>query len=160
MINKKISDYLTRCAKFEYLLICNDISLAKINQGGSFQIVAGVEWSMLAQHLEDKHPFGTFNFNDSSFDYLKSNTPQYLTVKDDQLKWDSDNKAVDSWILFLTRSFAQLRNNIAHGNKAHLASAHTTDRTKKFIDAGNKFMNFVAKELFNEIYWEQPIEFS
>jgi hypothetical protein len=159
MIDKNISDYLIRCAKFEYLLVCKDISLAQTEQNGLFQVVKGIEWSKLAQRLEDVRPFATFNFDTYRFGYFKSNTPQFLSIKDGNLKWDSENKTIDSWILLVTRSFAQLRNNIAHGNKSHMAAAFTADRTEKFIDAGNNFMNFVANELFNEIDWEQPIVF-
>lgn len=68
--------------------ITDDISFEKIIRGTSLQKVTGIEWSKLAECLDEKHPFNTFNFAN-----------------------------------------------------------------------GNRFMNFIAKDLYNNGYWDQPIFF-
>lgn len=159
-IEKRISDYLVRCAKFEFFLVNSNIELAKIRSISALQTISGIEWNGLAALIEEKHPYGSFNFSQSGFSFLNDNAPQFLTKRQNgSLKWDSDEPHIDSWLKVLTRSYAQLRNNIAHGNKGYLLSQFTQDRTEKFIEAGNKFMDFIAKDVFGNNSWEEPITF-
>ncbi|WP_146165120.1 hypothetical protein [Mycoplana dimorpha] len=91
---------------------------------------------------------------------FKDSAPQFLVKADDgRLKWDSDEAVIDSWDRLFSRSFAQLRNNIAHGNKALMPAAFTHERTEKFLVAGHALMDFVAQAIFFRTDWDGPIAF-
>lgn len=160
IIEDKISKFMFTCSKFEYFVINEDTELGKIGKmidTPPLQKIVGLDWKKLAKKI--KINFEDFNFGSSGFEILKEEPPQFLVKAEKKLKWDSDNAAIDSWEKLLTRSFAQLRNNIAHGNKAHMPSQFTQDRTEKFIDAGNDLIKFIAKEIFGKENWESSIIF-
>lgn len=150
-----------KVARFEFFLINSNIELGKINEESSgLKKITGVNWGKLARLLEKKFKFVDFNFKEYNLEIFKNTAPQYLVKSESgQLKWDSDDKAIDSWEILLSRGFAQLRNNIAHGNKAHISSAFTQTRTEEFIESGHCLMNFIAKEIFNVEHWASEIVF-
>lgn len=159
-VEMKITNYLVRCAKFEFYLINKNCSYAKTEDMGPLKKVTGIDWSKLAADLERKYTFAEFDFVQNGFDFLKVNRPQYLVLNGGGLKWDSDTIDIQSWILLLSKSFAQLRNNIAHGNKSLLPSPFTEKRTEYFIDAGNALMDFIVNDFYNCQDWDGPIHFS
>ncbi len=158
-IEDKISKFMIKISKFEFFMINENIELAHIQHKDGLQKLAGVRWEKLAALIEQKHRFSVFDFKSSGFVFFKETSPQYLVKDNGSLKWDSDEVTIDSWSKLLTRSFAQLRNNIAHGNKAHILAPFTRQRTEEFIDAGNALVDFIAKDIFSQADWEMPIEF-
>ncbi len=158
-MEEQISHYMLRMGKFEFFLVSMDINLAHVN--GANQAIMGVNWTRFAQLVEHYYPFAQFDFDHSPIRMFKETAPQFL-VKSDHggLKWDSDDVVIDSWDRLFTRSFAQLRNNIAHGNKALIPAAFTYERTGQFIAAGHALMDFVGQAIFNRGDWDGPIAFS
>lgn len=160
-IENKISKFFVTVSKFEYFLINNNIKLGKVSdQSGALQKISGLDWNKLSKLIEQKQPFDLFNFSSGGFEIFKNEPPQFLVKENGNLKWDSDETIIDSWEILLSKSFAQLRNNIAHGNRVHLPSHFTQGRTEQFIDAGYSIMNFIAEEVLQIRNWEEPIYFS
>ncbi|MCW0220998.1 MAG: hypothetical protein OJI67_21905 [Prosthecobacter sp.] len=155
----EIALFFLKASKFEYFLVSTDISLAKTSSRGLMKKIEGVNWQKVAAIAEDRCPFDAFDFAASGFAIFKETAPQFLVDESGELKWDSDDEPIDSWDHLLRRSYAQLRNNIAHGNKARLPSAFTYERTGKFLEAGTKLIDFIAAGLFDHPNWELPIEF-
>ncbi len=157
-MEEMISQYMLRMGKFEFFLVSMDIELAHVS--GANQAVMGVNWTRLAQRVENRYPFAQFDFDHPPIRMFKETAPQFL-VKSDRggLKWDSDDAAIDSWDRLFSRSFAQLRNNIAHGNKALMPAAFTHERTEQFIAAGHALMDFVGQAIFHYGDWDGPIAF-
>lgn len=158
-IEKEIAEYLIDCAKFEYFLINENLNLGIERDIDGLKKVEGLNWTKLARLIEEKKKFKYFDFCNSGFSFLIEESPQFLVKHAGRLKWDSNQVDIDSWEKLLTRSFAQLRNNIAHGNKSHMPSQFTQDRTEKFITAGRSLMNFIASEVFEIKQWREPIQF-
>lgn len=159
-IEREISDFMLKMSKFEFFLINQNIELGRVEQKGTLQKITGIEWEKLATMLERKYKFQSFDFHSYKFFYFISNVPQYLVRSDrGELKWDSDDVTVDSWSKLLIRGYAQFRNNVAHGNKAHLASQFTEGRTKEFLAASQALIDFIAAEIFNEPCWDRSIFF-
>ena len=150
-MEEEIARFLITTSKFEFYLISSDTKLAHTKAKGRLEIVAGINWTELAYRVETKHPFAKFDFEQSPFCIFKEASPQYLVkTESGRLKWDSDDLPIDSWERLLTRSYAQLRNNIAHGNKAHLTAQFTHDRTERFIAAGKALIDFIARQIFSD----------
>ncbi|KSV75983.1 hypothetical protein N185_16175 [Sinorhizobium sp. GW3] len=155
----KISEFMLRVAKFEFFLINADIDLAHVETATG--IIKGLNWTRLAQRVEDKYPFATFDFDNPPIRMLKETAPQYLVKSvEGRLKWDSDDEAIASWDLLLNRSFAQLRNNIAHGNKGLLPAPFTQRRTDRFLIAGHALMEFVAVTVLGYPDWNGQSRFN
>ncbi|MEI3854975.1 MULTISPECIES: hypothetical protein [unclassified Ensifer] len=155
-MESELSQYMTRAAKFEFFLISCDPSLARTD--GDLRKVTGVQWDVVGQRIETMFPFASFDFEHTPFSIFASEPPQFLVVRDDQrLEWDSDTDAVNSWDRLLSRSFAQLRNNIAHGSKRHPPRPFTHGRTPAFLKAGHALIDFIAAYVFNRSDWEQPL---
>ena len=120
----KIAKFMITVSKFEFFLICERMDLAaiKFDQESNLQKIAGIQWEKLGDLIEKRYKFLDFDFAKYKFLIFKETSPQYLVKSPDSeaIKWDSDERPIDSWSRLLTRSFAQFRNNIAHGNKGHL----------------------------------------
>ncbi|MFD9901284.1 hypothetical protein [Mesorhizobium sp. NPDC059025] len=154
----EIANFMLKASKFEFFLVNRANSLALTKEVRGLKVVAGVNWTRLAQLVERDFPFASFNFSKSDFAIFVESVPQYLVLKPEGgLKWDCDNQPVDSWELVLARGYAQLRNNIAHGNKHQISAPFTYDRTAKFMTAGLALMNFIAHKIFSEFDWDTPI---
>lgn len=159
-VEREISSFLIRFAKFEYFLISKKNEIAMVDGGDQLCRVNGVNWGTVAKLLEEKHKFSGFDFSKTKFFFLKENSPQLLCFQLGNLKWDSDSPTIDSWERLLTRSFAQLRNNIAHGSKSHLPAQFTSERTRQFVIASTGLIEFIALEIMQDKNWEEPIYFS
>lgn len=154
----RISKFMLKVSKFEFYLINRNVSLAKTRLQNGMSRVEGVDWHLLARSVEQIFPFAEFDFSTSGFEVFRETAPQYLVAQGGfHLKWDSDDDPIDSWGRLLGRSFAQLRNNIAHGNKAHLPAPFTQSRTEQFLDGGERLIDFIAVQVFGDPGWEQPI---
>ncbi len=131
-----------------------------MNPKNKLKKVTGIEWGKLAALIEEKKKFHDFDFSTSEFGCLKTDYPQLLVEDEGKLKWDSEETEIESWEKLLIRSYAQLRNNIAHGNKAHLPSQFTQGRTKEFMEAGRALREFIAGDIFEKPNWKEPIQFN
>ena len=157
----EIANFMLRAAKLEFFLVNLNREFAHTKTIGSLTAVAGVNWTQVASYIENSFPFFKFNFDQSAFTLLRLTAPQLLTISEGQaLKWDSDEGPIDSWDRLLSRSYAQLRNNIAHGNKFQLASPFTQDRTLHFITAAHALIDFITRDVFRSPHWETPLVFS
>ncbi len=157
-MEEEISQFMLAAAKFEFFLVNRDIRFAHVSKVRGLDVVAGVNWTAVAYRIESQFPFTDFDFTDRGILIFKETAPQYLTVgSGGALKWDSDDAPIDSWDRLLSRSFAQLRNNVAHGNKLHMAAPFTYGRTAKFLPAGHALMDFVAIEVCGQPGWKTPI---
>ena len=157
-MEEKISRFMLAAAKFEFFLVNRDIRLARVANVRGLDVVVGVNWAAIAACIEARFPFVDVDFAQRGFSIFKETAPQYLTVgRGGALKWDSDDIPIDSWDKLLSRSFAQLRNNVAHGNKHQMASPFTYGRTVEFLQAGHTLMDFVAIQVFGETDWNTPI---
>lgn len=156
----RIALFMLKVSKFEFYLINKNTDLAHVRSHNGLEKVEGIDWQRLAATVEGKIPFSEFNFDVCRFGIFRGTVPQYLVkASDGRLKWDSDNDPIDSWERLLTRGFAQLRNNIAHGNKAQLPAPFTHDRTKQFLEGGEVLIDFLASQVFDDPVWETPIMF-
>ncbi|MGE0269576.1 MAG: hypothetical protein AB7S78_14090 [Candidatus Omnitrophota bacterium] len=161
-IEQEISDLLLRFAKLEFYLINKNSEFARTESIGKMTKITGFDWQKVAPVIQDKASFQCYDFKNSPFKILKDEPPQFLTITQDcnkKIKWDSDDTPINSWDRFLTRSVAQIRNNIAHGNKAHIPAPFTADRTQKYIAAVNEFFEFLMEDIFDDKHWETPIIF-
>lgn len=146
-------------AKLEFFLVNLNQDFAKVD--GRTRVVSGVDWNRIGQSLERAFPFKEFDFEGSGFQLFKETIPQRLVAKDGGgLKWDSEQIVVSSWQVLLGRSFAQLRNNVAHGNKAQLPAPFTRDRTWEFLDAGHRLIHFIAGAYTSDEAWSYAVQFS
>jgi hypothetical protein len=156
----QIAQFLLRAAKLEFFLANADVQLVHLRPAGQLNIVSGVNWTAVAQRIEAKYPFAAFDFALAPFGLFKETAPQYLVwSSENRFKWDSDDNPINSWDRLLSRSYAQLRNNIAHGNKLQMPAAFTHERTAAFLDAGNALIEFIASDVFARPHWETPIVF-
>ncbi len=115
----QIARFLIRAAKFEFYLVYSDRSLAQTREIAGLAVMTGVNWGLLAHKLEAVEPFGDYDFGTSPFGIFRETVPQFLVLAaESRLTWDSEEVAINSWAVLLTRGYSQLRNNIAHGNKA------------------------------------------
>ncbi|WCK68982.1 hypothetical protein [Agrobacterium tumefaciens] len=154
----KIAVFMLRVAKFEFFLMNADLSFAHVETITG--IVKGLNWTRLAQRVEEAQPFAKFDFDNSPIRLFKETSPQYLVMgPEGRLKWDSDDEVIQSWDRLLNRSFAQLRNNIAHGSKGLLSAPFTHDRTEQFLIAGHVLIDFIAVRVLGYPDWERPISF-
>lgn len=145
-------------AKLEFLLVNLTQDFAHVDE--ETRVIRGVNWDRVGGSLEGKHPFREFDFAVSGFQLFKETTPQRLVAKDGGgLKWDSHEIEVSSWQVLLGRSYAQLRNNVAHGNKAQLPAPFTHERTREFLDAGHQLIHFVAAEHSSDKTWSDAVKF-
>ncbi len=151
-IEQEISDYLTRSTKFEYFLIHHNPSFAKRK---SDKKIIGINWEALADHIERSHSFATATQN---FSTLKSQPPGFLVIRNEQVEWEPNCAIIETWKDFLINSFAQLRNNVAHGSKAHPSNS-APDRARKLVREGNALMTFIAKDVLHVDSWEEDIFF-
>jgi hypothetical protein len=143
-LDDKIADFMLLAAKFEFFLVNLDQAFAHVN--GTTRVVTGVNWDRVGQSLEGKHPFDEFDFAGSGLQIFKETAPQFLIAPENGgLKWDSDEVKVSSWQILLRRGYAQLRNNVAHGNKAQLPGPFTYHRTEQFLEAGHYLIHFIAR---------------
>lgn len=157
-MDNEIAEFMLLAAKLEFFLVNLDQGFA--HSDGETSVVRGVNWERIGQSLEHMHPFAAFDFEGSGFQIFKETVPQYLVAKEDGgLKWDSDEVEVMSWPVLLGRSYAQLRNNVAHGNKAQLPAPFTRERTREFLEAGRCLIHFVASTHSTNNTWNYPIQF-
>ena len=157
-MDEEIANFMLLAAKLEFFLVNFDQTFAQVD--GKTQVVRGINWHRIGQSLEVKHPFTGFDFAGSGFQLFKETAPQLLVVKEGGgLKWDSDEIEVSSWQILLGRSYAQLRNNVAHGNKAQLPAPFTHDRTREFLEAGRRLIHFIAGAHSSDANWSNAIQF-
>ena len=157
-MEERIARFMMVVSKFEFFLVNRDPRLAHLDP--TSQAVKGINWAHLGQILERKFPFQTFEFDRFKFRIFKETVPQRLVLSGDgRLKWDGDEIVVSSWEVLLGQSFAQLRNNVAHGNKAQLPAPFTHHRTMEFLEGGFELIEFIATEIFGARDWESPIVF-
>lgn len=157
-LDEEIANFMLLAAKFEFFLVNLDQNFAHVQ--GSMGVVVGINWERVGQSLQARHPFASFDFAGSGFQIFKETAPQYLVVKEGGgLKWDSDLIEVSSWQILLARSYAQLRNNVAHGNKAQLPAAFTHDRTSEFLKAGHRLIHFAAGAFSSDETWSFAVQF-
>jgi hypothetical protein len=157
-VDKEIASFMLLAAKLEFFLLNLDQSFAHVD--GQTRAVSGVNWERIGQSLEIKHPFADFEFASSGFQVFKDTVPQVLVAKEGGgLKWDSDDVDVSSWPILLRRSYAQLRNNVAHGNKAQLPAPFTHDRTGEFLQAGTRLIHFIADAHSSNATWSYEVQF-
>ena len=156
-LNRTFARYAL-AAKFEFFLINERKEFAHID--GATGAVHGVNWDCVGLSLERTAPFDEFDFKEYEFEVFKKTVPMFLKFnQDDRLKWDSDEIEIDSWSVLLGRSYAQLRNNVAHGNKAQLAAPFRHGKTEEFLVAGENLIYFIANVfggkyiLTNEVYF-------
>jgi hypothetical protein len=159
-VEDEIARFMLRAAKFEFFLANTGIELAQLRPLGHFNIVTGVNWTNVANRVEAKYPFEAFDFKITEFNIFRDTAPQYLVWDVERgFKWDSDNAPIDSWDRLLSRGYAQLRNNIAHGNKFQIPAAFTYERTATFLQAGHALIEFIASNVFSHPHWESPLVF-
>lgn len=157
-MEKDIANFMLLAAKLEFFLVNLDQDFAHVD--GTSRVVRGVNWDRIGQSLESRHPFTEFDFAGSGFQIFKETVPQLLVATEGGgLKWDSDEVKVSSWQILLGRSYAQLRNNVAHGNKAQLAAPFTRDRTEEFLQAGHRLIHFIADTYSSDHAWSYKIQF-
>lgn len=145
-------------AKLEFFLVNLDQDFAHVD--GETRVVRGVNWDCVGQSLESKYPFIGFDFESAGFQVLTETVPQYLVAREGGgLKWDSEEVEVSSWQTLLGRSYAQLRNNVAHGNKAQLPAPFTHDRTKELLKAGRCLIHFIAGAHSSDDTWSYAVQF-
>lgn len=158
-MDEEISKFLLLAAKLEFFLINLSQDFAHVH--GETRVVNGINWDRIGQSLESKYPFEAFDFAGSGFQLFKETSPQLLVAKDGGgLKWDSDEFEVSSWQILLGRSYAQLRNNVAHGNKAQLPAPFTHDRTRDFLEAGCQLIHFIAGAHSPDETWSYAVQFN
>lgn len=157
-LDEEIADFMLLAAKLEFFLVNFDQAFAHVD--GRTKAITGVNWDRVGQSLEGMYPFSEFDFATSGFQLFKETAPQYLTVKEDGgLKWDSDEVEVSSWPILLGRGYAQLRNNVAHGNKAQLPAPFTQGRTREFLEAGRCLVRFIAGAHSSNDAWSYAVQF-
>ena len=154
----RIASFMLLAAKFEFFLINEKNEFAHIN--GTTGAVNGVNWDRVGNSLEKINPFNEFDFKSSGFEVFKETIPMFLKHdQDGQLKWDSEEIEINSWATLLGRSYAQLRNNVAHGNKAQLAAPFRQGKTEEFLVSGENLIHFIANVfgggyiVTNEVYF-------
>lgn len=157
-MEEEIARFMLKASKFEFFVVNWDIELAVTRSVREFTVISGINWTKLAQRVEAKFPFKSFDFSKSGFAIFAQTAPQYLVVKEqNRIAWDSDNEPIDSWDRLFSRGYAQLRNNVAHGNKKQQAAPFTYERTAKFLSAGLALMDFIATQVSPEPVWDTPI---
>ena len=157
-MDEEISKFMLLAAKLEFFLVNLNRDFAHVDR--ETRVVRGVNWDQVGQSLEGKYPFKEFDFVRSGFQLFKETTPQLLVAKDGGgLNWDSDEIEVSSWKVLLGRSYAQLRNNVAHGNKAQLPAPFTQDRTIEFLQAGRQLIHFIARAHSSDETWSYTVQF-
>nr|WP_321444935.1 hypothetical protein [uncultured Cohaesibacter sp.] len=157
-MDEEIAKFILLAAKLEFFLVNLNQGFAHVD--GKTRVVRGVNWDQVGQSLEAKHPFKEYDFEGSGFHLFKETTPQLLVAQDGGgLKWDSDEIEVSSWKVLLGRSYAQLRNNVAHGNKAQLPAPFTQDRTREFLQAGHQLILFIASAHSSDETWSYTVQF-
>ncbi|WP_299648436.1 hypothetical protein [uncultured Tateyamaria sp.] len=157
-MDDKIAEFILLAAKMEFFLVNLDQDFAHVD--GETRVIRGVNWNRIGQSLEDMYPFADFDFEGSGFQILKETLPQYLVAKENGgLKWDSEDVVVSSWQTLLGRSYAQLRNNVAHGNKAQLPAPFTHNRTKDLLEAGHCLIHFIGGAYSHDDSWSYAIQF-
>ena len=157
-MDDRIANFMLLAAKFEFFLVNENSDFAHID--GITGAVHGVNWGRVGNSLERTNPFDGFDFKDYGFEVFKQTVPMFLKYDHDgQLKWDSEEIEISSWAALLGRSYAQLRNNVAHGNKSQLAAPFRQGKTEEFLVAGENLIHFVANVfggkyiLTNEVYF-------
>lgn len=159
-MEEEIAAFMMKEAKFEFFLVNCDPNLAHTKDVRGLTVISGINWKALADYVEAKFPFKGFDFKLSGFKIFKDTAPQYLVLnKNGNLGWDSDDLSVDSWDQLLSRGFAQFRNNVAHGNKHHMAAPFTHERTREFLAAAPVLIDFIASNVFDMPGWETPLMF-
>ena len=154
----EIANFMLKASKSEFFVVNQNIELALIRSVRKFTVISGVNWTKLAQRVEAKFPFKSFDFSKSGFMIFAQTAPQYLVVKEkNRIDWDSDNEPIASWDRLLSRGYAQLRNDVAHGNKKQKAAPFTYERTAQFLPAGLALMDFIATQVLSESDWDTPI---
>jgi hypothetical protein len=158
-MDDRIAKFMLLAAKFEFFLINHSYEFAHID--GRTGAVKGVNWDRVGSSLEGARPFSEFAFKESGFDIFKETVPMFLKLtRDSRFRWDSEEIEINSWETLLGRSYAQLRNNVAHGNKAQLAAPFRHKKTEEFLVAGEKLILFIAETfggdyiVTNEIYFQ------
>lgn len=157
-MDNRIASFMLLAAKFEFFLINVSNDFAHID--GTTGAVRGVNWDRVGNALEERNPFDGFDFKGCEFEVFKQTLPMFLKFNQDgRLKWDSEEIEINSWATLLGRSYAQLRNNVAHGNKAQLAAPFRQGKTAEFLAAGENLIHFIANVfggdyiLANEVYF-------
>ncbi len=74
-MEEMISQYMLRMGKFEFFLVSMDIELAHVS--GANQTVVGVNWTRLAQRVENCYPFAQFDFDHPPSGCSRKRRPSY-----------------------------------------------------------------------------------
>lgn len=157
-MDEEIANFMLLAAKLEFFMVNLDQTFAHVD--GKTRVVRGVNWDQIGQSLEVMHPFTEFDFVGSGFQLFKETAPQFLVAREGGgLKWDSDEVEVSSWQILLGRSYAQLRNNVAHGNKVQLPAPFTHERTGQLLEAGRCLIHFIAGAHSSNNNWNYEIQF-
>lgn len=157
-MDEEIAEFMLLASKLEFFLVNLNQDFAHVD--GTTKVITGVNWDRVGQSLEGMHPFNKFEFAEFGFQVFKETAPQFLTVNGNGgLKWDSDEVEVSSWQVLLRRGYAQLRNNVAHGNKAQLPAPFTHDRTKEFLEGGRCLIHFIAEVHSSDCTWSYAVQF-
>ncbi|GAA6200233.1 hypothetical protein [Aquicoccus sp. SU-CL01552] len=157
-MDDEIAGFMLMAAKFEFFLINLNPNFAHVH--GKTKVVTGVNWDRVSESLEDIHPFDEFRLEDSGFQTLKETAPHFLIeAENGGFRWDSDEVKITSWQILLRRGYAQLRNNVAHGNKAQLPAPFTAHRTKEFLAAGHNLIHFIAATYSQDDMLRYPVQF-
>lgn len=153
-----ISEFMLLAAKFEFFLATHNRNFVHID--GTTHKVIGMNWENVATSLSTAYPFNSFDFASSGFEYLVKTVPQHLIWPPDAApRWDSEEVDVNSWHILIQKGYAQVRNNVAHGNKALLPAPFTPERTEKFIIAATALIHFVVEAHEGSPYWNAEIHF-
>jgi len=162
-IEKEISSFMLRFSKFEFYLIdmLPELIIASGCPKCADRKITGLDWNKLAAKLEKKITFACIKSKNMNFHMLIDQHPQYLVITpENKIKWDSDVFPINSWNDLLVKGLAQLRNNIAHGNKNHITAPFTHERTKDFLISANYLLNFIIETLLPDHKpWEMEITF-
>lgn len=156
-MEQHIAKLMVRMAKFEFFMIKSRHDLAQVNGNGK---VEGFQYSVLANLVEDVVPFNRFDFDESNFSIFRYEPPQYLVLRNNVLSWDGDGFEISNWEALLTKSYAQLRNNLAHGSKSLQAVQFTHGRSSLYLAAGHAVIDFIGSDVFKNPNWEASLEYS
>lgn len=77
-MEERISHFMLRAAKLEFFLANIDVRYVHLRPLGALQVVSGINWTSVAERIEQAFPFDAFDFSTSLFSFLQSASPQYL----------------------------------------------------------------------------------
>ncbi|WP_425073713.1 hypothetical protein [Sagittula sp. S175] len=155
-----IAGFMMRASKLEFAIVQRDCQRFARTARGDPTKVVGYDVEPVSEALEAAQPFSVGYANSKVFGFLAEHSPSWLVRVEGQLGWSARHDfsaAEQSWLQTL-KNYAQLRNNVAHGNKM-LPAAETGDRTEAFLGAARNFQDEVAR-LLDLQGWNADIQFS